>query len=131
MGTVVETVEVYTTEVTTSSTTISTETQDSKQLKKQVNAQIRQFSSGTKDYMAATESQLVSSSTTTSIETTVEETTTIMESSTTISSGRLLDETPGETRKLTISENKRELIATLLGVDLNDNVRKLELNVEN
>jgi len=84
--------------------------------------------------MAATESQLVSSSTTTSIESTVEETTTIMETSettTTISSGRMLDETLGETRKLTISENKRELIATLLGVDLNDNVRKLELNVEN
>jgi len=84
--------------------------------------------------MAATESQLVSSSTTTSIETTVEETTEVMETSsttTTVTSGRLLDEIPGETRKLTISENKRELIATLLGVDLNDNVRKLELNVEN
>lgn len=84
--------------------------------------------------MAATESQLVSSSTTTSIETTVEETTTTMESitsSTSVSSGRLLDEVQGKTRKLTISKVRRDMIATLLGVDLEKNVRKLELNVEN
>merc|ERR1712151_962098 len=112
----------------------STEISGTKQMHKQVKAEIKQYSSGAKNYMAATESQLVSSSTTTSIETTVEETTTEMESvesSTSFSSGRLLDESPEETRKLTISKARRDMIATLLGVGLDKNVRKLELNVEN
>jgi hypothetical protein len=127
--TIYETVEVFTTEIVTSITTITTEVADRKSMHKQIKAQLKQYGHGSTDYMAKVESTLVTSSVTTSVETTVEETSITVETSTTVTEGRLLG--GSKSRKLTISKARRDMIATLLGVTLDSNVRKLELNVEN